>query len=106
MLDMDLMFLGGQNTSHGLTLKLLLDPQPTQRPKPLTFSQQLPFLAFLELFLPTAWTRPRISQHLLTKILESATHTLKSLNLKYYHHTTPRSVNFLFSKPLLPNVPL
>ena len=44
---------------------------------PLTYSQQLPFLAFLELFLPTAWTRPKISQHLLTKILESLTHTLK-----------------------------
>eukprot|EP00493_Phyllostaurus_siculus_P021322 UN21648 len=43
MLDMDLMFLGGRNTSHGLTLKLLPDPQPTQRPTPLTFSQQLPF---------------------------------------------------------------
>ena len=61
MLDMDLMFFGGQNTSHGLTLKLL--------PDPLTFSQQLPFLAFFELFLPTAWARPKISQHLLTKIL-------------------------------------
>ena len=34
MLDMSVMFLGGQNTSHGLTLKLLPDPQPTQRPKP------------------------------------------------------------------------
>ena len=34
MLDMDLMFFGGQNTSHGLTLKLLPDPQATQRPKP------------------------------------------------------------------------
>ena len=34
--------------------------------------------------------------HMLTKILESVTHTLKSLNLKYYHHTTPRSVNFYF----------
>eukprot|EP00493_Phyllostaurus_siculus_P021321 UN21647 len=31
MLDMDLMFLGGRNTSHGLTLKLL--PDPSQRPK-------------------------------------------------------------------------
>ena len=31
---------------------------------PLTFSQQLPFLAFFELFLPTAWARPKISQHL------------------------------------------
>ena len=35
-----------------------------------------------------------------------ATHTLKSLNLKYYHHTTLRSVNLLFSKSLLPKVPL
>ena len=106
MSNMDLMFLGGQNTSHGLTLKLLLDPNPLNGQNPLTFSQQLPFLAFFELFLPTAWARTKISQHLLTKILESATHTLKSLNLKYYHHTTLRSVHFLFSKPLLPNVPL
>ena len=40
-------------------------------------SQQMPFLAFLELFLLTAWARPQISQHLLTKILESLTHILK-----------------------------
>ena len=38
--------------------------------------------------------------HVLTKTLENVTHTLKSLNLKYYHHTTPGSVNFLFSTPL------
>ena len=106
MLAMDLMFLGGRNTSHELTLKLLPDPQPSQRPNPLTFSQQLPFLAFFELFLPTAWARPKISQHLLTKILESVTYALKSLYLKYYHHTTPRSVNFLLSKFLLAKVPL
>ena len=31
MLDMDLMFLGGRKTSHGLTLKRLPDLQPTQR---------------------------------------------------------------------------
>ena len=31
---------------------------------PLTFSQQLPFLAFFELYLPTVWARPKISQHL------------------------------------------
>ena len=71
-----------------------------------TFSQQVHILSFLKLFLPTAWPRRKISQQLLTEILESVTHTLKSLNLKYYHHTTPRSVNFLFSKPLLANVPL
>ena len=106
MLDMDVMFFGGRKRSHGLTLKRLSDLQPTQRQPPLTFSQQLPNLPFLELFLPTAWARPKISQHMLTKILESVTHTLKSLNLKYYHHTTPRSVNFLFSKPLLANAPL
>ena len=34
MLDMDLMFFGGRKTSHGLTLKRLSDPQPTQRQKP------------------------------------------------------------------------
>ena len=45
MLDMDLMFFGGRNTSHGLTLKLLPEPQPSQRPPPPTFSQQLPFLS-------------------------------------------------------------
>ena len=37
--------------------------------------------------------------HLLTKILESVTYVLKSLYLKYYHHTTPRSVNFYFQSP-------
>ena len=41
----------------------------------------------------------KISQHLLTKILESVTYVLKSLYLKYYHHTTPRSVNFYFQSP-------
>jgi hypothetical protein len=46
MLDMDLMFFGGRNTSHWHTLKLLPYLQPSQRRKPLTFSQQLPFLAF------------------------------------------------------------
>ena len=94
MLDMDLMFFGDRKTSHGLTLKRLSDPQPTQRQNPLTFSQQLSNLPFLELFLPTVWARPKISQHMLTKILESVTHTLKSLNLNYHHHTKPRSVNF------------
>ena len=34
MLDMDLMCFGGRNTSHRLTLKLLPDPQPSQRPTP------------------------------------------------------------------------
>ena len=43
---------------------------------------------------------------MLTKFLESATHTYMYLSLKYYHHTTTRSVNFLFSKSLLPNCPL
>ena len=83
-------------------------PNPPTANPPLTFSQQLPNLPFLELFWPTAWARPKISQHnvMLTKIWESVTHTSKSLNLKYYHHTTPRSVNFLFSKLLLSNVPL
>ena len=71
-------------------------PNPLNGQNPLTFSQQLPFLAFFELFLPTAWARPKISQHLLTKILESVIHNWKSLNLKYYHHTTPRSVDFVF----------
>ena len=83
----------------------LPDPPAARRP-PLTFSQQLSILSFLELFLPTAWATTKISQHLLTKILESTAHTLKSLNLKYHYHTTSGSVNFLFSKPLLPNVPL
>ena len=64
-----------------------------------TFSQQVHILSFLKLFLPTAWPRRKISQHVLTKMLESVTRTLKSLNLKYYHRTTPTSVNFLFSKP-------
>ena len=77
VLDMDLMLFGDRNTSHGLTLELLPYPQPSQRQPPLTYSQQLSFLAFLELFLPTAWTRPKISQHLLTKMLKSLTHTLK-----------------------------
>ena len=63
MLGMDLMFFGGRKTPHGLTLKRLSDPQPTQRQNPLTFSQQLPNLPFLELFLPTAWARPKNSQH-------------------------------------------
>ena len=91
--DMDLIFGEDRKTSRGLTLKRLSNPQLLNLP-------------FLELFLPTAWARPKISQHMLTKILESVTHTLKSLNLKSYHHTTPRGVNFLFSKPLLPNAPL
>ena len=34
ILNMDRMFFEDQNTSHGLTLKLLAGPQPTQRPKP------------------------------------------------------------------------
>ena len=63
MLDMNLMFLGGRKTSHGLTMKRLPDPPAAQRPPP-TFSQQLSILLFLELFLPTAWARTKISQHL------------------------------------------
>ena len=34
MLDMNVRFFGGRKTSHGLTLKRLPDPQPTQRRKP------------------------------------------------------------------------
>jgi len=52
-------------------------PNPSNGKKKLTFSQQLPNLPFLDLFLPTVWARPEISQHMLTKILESVTHTLK-----------------------------
>ena len=33
MLDMDVMFFGGRNTFHGLTLKRLPNPQPTERQK-------------------------------------------------------------------------
>ena len=58
MLDKDLMFLGGRNTSDQLTLKRLPDLK-----YPLTFTQQLPIWAFLELILPTAWTKSKISQH-------------------------------------------
>ena len=75
MLDMNVRFFVGRKTSHGLTLKRLPDPQPLQRRKPHTFSQQLPILDFFELFLPTAWAMQEISQHMLTKFLESATHT-------------------------------
>ena len=39
-------------------------PNPPNGKTPLTFSQQLPNLRFLELFLPTAWARPKISQHM------------------------------------------
>ena len=56
--------------------------------------------------MPAKWTFWNNRLHLLTKILESVTYILKSLYLKYYHHTTPRSVNFLFSKSLLAKVPL
>ena len=100
------MFLEGRKTSYGLTLKRLADPKPIQRQLSFTLSQQFHILPFLELFLPTTWTKSKISQHVLTKILDSVTHTLKSLNLKYYHHATPRSVNFLFSKSLSPKAPL
>ena len=34
MLDMNVRFFGARKTSHGLTLKRLSDPQPTQRRKP------------------------------------------------------------------------
>ena len=37
-------------------------PQPPN--DPLTFSQHLYILSFLELFLPTTWARTKISQHL------------------------------------------
>ena len=36
MLDRNVRFFGGRNTSNGLTLKRLPDPQPTQRRKPPT----------------------------------------------------------------------
>ena len=61
--DMDLIFGGDRKTSRGLTLKRLSNPQPTKWSVPSTFSQRLPNLPFLELFLPTAWARPKISQH-------------------------------------------
>ena len=34
MLDMNVRFFGARKTSHGLTLKRLSDPQPSQRRKP------------------------------------------------------------------------
>ena len=50
-------------------------PNPTNDENPHTFSQQLPILVFFGLFLPKAWARQEISQQMLTKFLESATHT-------------------------------
>ena len=44
---MDLTFFGGQNTSHGLTLKLLPDPQPTQRPPPPHLQSTVAFLSLV-----------------------------------------------------------
>ena len=41
MLDMDVMFWGGRHTSHGLTLKRLLNRQPTERQKPPHFFSAL-----------------------------------------------------------------
>ena len=83
MLNMDLMFFEGQNTSHRLTLKLLAAPNPLNGQNSHTFSQQLPFLAFFELpvFLPTAWASTKLSQHLLTKILEPKVQALIFLSL-------------------------
>ena len=52
MLDRNVRFFGGRNTSNGLTLKRLPDPQPTQRRKP-------PHLQST----PLASARQEISQH-------------------------------------------
>ena len=52
--------------SQRITLKLLPTPQPSQWLAPPTFSQQMHILSFLKLFLPTAWPRRKISQHVTT----------------------------------------
>jgi len=46
MVDMNARFFGGRKTYHGLNLKLLSNPQPTQRRPPSTHtcSQHLPIL--------------------------------------------------------------
>ena len=80
-------------------------PNPSNDKTPSHLVNSCLFGNFLCIFLATVWARSTIRQHLLTKISESGTHTLKSLNLKYYHHTTPRSVNFRFSKVLVTKSP-
>ena len=47
------------------------------------------------------WAKPKISQHLFTKISENVTHTLYSPNLICYHNTRAGNFNFSFSKPFL-----
>ena len=71
-------------------------PNPPSDENPLTFGHQWPFLAFLATFLPVSEARSTVSQHMLTKILESVTHTIKYSHLKYYHSVTSRSADFLF----------
>eukprot|EP00493_Phyllostaurus_siculus_P021320 UN21646 len=50
MLDMDLMFLGGRNTSHGLTLKLLPDPTFSTAKTPSPLVNSCLFWRFLSYF--------------------------------------------------------
>ena len=75
MLDMNVRFFGGRKTSHGLTLKRLPDPQPTQQRPPSPFNNSCLFWRCFELFLPRISARQEISQHVLTKIWENATDT-------------------------------
>ena len=100
MLDMHLMLWGVFETHPiGSLWSYYQLPNPPNDWSP-TFSQQVHILSFLKLLLPTAWPKRKISQQLLlTKILESVTHTLKSLNLKYYHRATPINLNFYFQSP-------
>ena len=79
MLEMNLSFFGGQNTSQGLTLKLSPDIQ-----------------TILQLGQGQKLVNARWSNFC------RLTYTLQSLNLKYYHYMTHRSVNVPFSKSLLP----
>eukprot|EP00493_Phyllostaurus_siculus_P014362 UN14582 len=46
-------FWGGRTTSHGLTLKRLPDPQPTQQQKPTHLQSAVAYFAIFRAILPT-----------------------------------------------------
>ena len=71
-------------------------PNPLNGHPPHFWSTVPYFGVFLNLFLPTAWAKPKISQHLLAKILESATYTLRGRQWVREHIIARENVIFVF----------
>ena len=101
---MDLMFFGDRNTSHGLTLKLLADRQPSQQQNHPHLSQQLLFSLHFQIhFYPQLGLGPKLGNSCrpnFCRVLLTSFRWVSNITI------TRDVLIFSFSKSALANVPL